>query len=283
MKHIIFFFFCCFLMPALNAQNSFTADSTYAGHDLSPSEKPEFENARCREIINRGVQSLKQNDKVAAKILIKNALECDTNYKEQAFIIQEIARINSLFTIELLDSLMLRKSHSKLSRHHWELDFLAQCHANLHQYAEAVYYLTEGINEDYQTAHRKSNPAYLSDLSRKFYWRGVYKEKLKDYRGALCDYNKTLCGSVVIHPYLDEIYLRKAKCLIKLQKYCSALFYLKRTLRITKHVPVRAEAYYYRGQCKHLLNNTNGACWNWSKAGELGVPEAYEMIKKFCQ
>jgi tetratricopeptide (TPR) repeat protein len=283
MKPNIFFFFLCFFTSYLNAQIPGKSDSSYASYDLLPNEKPAYENSKCREVIDRGILSLKQGDMAQAKSLFQKGLQCDTNYKEQAFIIQEIARINSPFAIELLDSLMLRKSTMNAPRHHWELDFLAQCHANMHQYSEAVYYLTEGISEDLHMANHKINPASLSDLSRKFYWRAVYKEKLKDYRGALCDYNKTLSGGALIHPYLDEIYLKKARCLIKLQKYCTALFYLKKTLNITKHIPVKAEAYYYRGQCKHLLNNTNGACWNWSKAGELGVPEAYEMIKKFCQ
>jgi tetratricopeptide (TPR) repeat protein len=240
-----------------------------------------LENVKCKPLIENGLTQLKLNNENEARHHLKAALECDTSYKVKAFIIHEIARINSKFAIEVLDSLL--RSSNTIPRRHWELDYLAQAHANLGQYAESVFYLTEGIQEELNIIYHKRHPKYMESLSRKYYWRAVYKEKLRDYYGALADYNKLLCGSKLVHPFLDEIYLRKARCLIKVKKYCSAMYYLNRTLSITRHNHVKAEAYYYKGQCKHILNRKNGACMNWSKAGELGVPEAYEMIKKFCQ
>ena len=34
---------------------------------------------------------------------------------------------------------------------------------------------------------------------------------------------------------------------------------------------------------KYNLGDKEGACLDWSKAGELGVMKAYEMIKKYCK
>ncbi len=43
-----------------------------------------------------------------------------------------------------------------------------------------------------------------------------------------------------------------------------------------------SKAYYYRGFTKNLLGDKNGGCLDWSKAGELGYADAYDMIKKYC-
>jgi tetratricopeptide (TPR) repeat protein len=36
-----------------------------------------------------------------------------------------------------------------------------------------------------------------------------------------------------------------------------------------------------RGECKMKINDKNGACLDWSKAGELGY-DCYDLIKKYC-
>ena len=46
--------------------------------------------------------------------------------------------------------------------------------------------------------------------------------------------------------------------------------------------PKNKEAYSNRGIAKLNLKDKNGACLDWSKAGELGYEEAYDMIKKNC-
>lgn len=46
--------------------------------------------------------------------------------------------------------------------------------------------------------------------------------------------------------------------------------------------PNHSNAYYNRGNAKSRLQDLNGACLDWSKAGELGDASAYEKIKKYC-
>ena len=41
-------------------------------------------------------------------------------------------------------------------------------------------------------------------------------------------------------------------------------------------------AYYLRGLAKMSLENIDGACLDWSKAGELGKVDAYDLIKEYC-
>jgi len=38
-----------------------------------------------------------------------------------------------------------------------------------------------------------------------------------------------------------------------------------------------------RGGAKFRLNDTNGACLDWSKSVELGGDYAYDVIKKHCK
>jgi len=46
--------------------------------------------------------------------------------------------------------------------------------------------------------------------------------------------------------------------------------------------PNFAEAFYNRAITLIYLKNTKDACLDLSRAGELGVQEAYIVIKRFC-
>lgn len=82
---------------------------------------------------------------------------------------------------------------------------------------------------------------------QKFHYQGLYeqraiaKEALKDYRGALVDYN------ILVNSYNSRY------------------------------------GYYHRGILKYnFLDDANGACSDWSIAGEKGESRAYDLINKFC-
>ena len=47
--------------------------------------------------------------------------------------------------------------------------------------------------------------------------------------------------------------------------------------------PDYAEAYNNRGSEKNDLQDKNGACLDWNKAGELGLSSAYTNIKENCK
>jgi hypothetical protein len=46
--------------------------------------------------------------------------------------------------------------------------------------------------------------------------------------------------------------------------------------------PDFAEAYFNRGLTRIYLNDINGGALDLSKAGELGIQEAYSIIKQYC-
>jgi tetratricopeptide (TPR) repeat protein len=47
--------------------------------------------------------------------------------------------------------------------------------------------------------------------------------------------------------------------------------------------PEYAAAYYNRGSVKIVLGQKDSARMDLIKAGELGIPMAYEAIKRYCQ
>jgi len=46
--------------------------------------------------------------------------------------------------------------------------------------------------------------------------------------------------------------------------------------------PEFAEAYYNRGLTRILMDDTASGALDLSKAGELGLVEAYSIIKRYC-
>ena len=46
--------------------------------------------------------------------------------------------------------------------------------------------------------------------------------------------------------------------------------------------PKSSWTYFKRGRAKYSLNDKEGACMDWSRAGELGDADAYNWIKDYC-
>lgn len=138
-----------------------------------------------------------------------------------------------------------------------------------------------GAIEDYNKAI-SINPA--SQMA--YYKRGDVKRFLTDFRGSILDYNL----SIKLFSYNSEPYYGKALAEYALKFYergiidCdSAIKYSPDWVKtgLGKNVALR-EAYYLKGCLHYELNDTDSACLNWSKSGQLGYVEAYNAIKKVC-
>jgi len=82
-----------------------------------------------------------------------------------------------------------------------------------------------------------------------FTYRGTAKHKLKDYAGAIVDYNK----AISLKPDNEE----------KLKSWNEAL--------------------YNRGVSKYFLNDLEGACRDWDSASNQGVKEATFLLNSYCE
>ena len=82
-----------------------------------------------------------------------------------------------------------------------------------------------------------------------------------------------------IYPKLGFIYYNRANLYSKMQEYMKAINDYNQSLVLQ---PNLAEAYYNRGLTLLLLQDNFSACPDLSKAGELGINNAYNVIKRYC-
>jgi tetratricopeptide (TPR) repeat protein len=111
--------------------------------------------------------------------------------------------------------------------------------------------------------------------------RGQAKYRLGDLRGAIADFNKAIENKKNIEPKdLSFIYTKRGFAKGKLKDFKSSINDFNMALKID---PNNSEAFFGRGCSKYSINDVNGACLDWSKAGELGDSQAYDNIHKYCQ
>lgn len=68
--------------------------------------------------------------------------------------------------------------------------------------------------------------------------------------------------------------------------YCLSSEYIPSIESYTKAIecyPYMGDAYFNRGLVLIYLKDKEKGCIDLSRSGELGVPEAYRVIKKFCE
>ena len=74
-------------------------------------------------------------------------------------------------------------------------------------------------------------------------------------------------------------YYNRGNLYCKVNKYSMAIDEYSQAIQL---YPEFAEAYYNRGLIKVLLNDIDGGARDLSRAGELGISEAYNVIKRYC-
>ena len=98
---------------------------------------------------------------------------------------------------------------------------------------------------------------------------------IKDYQDILDDYQ----ACIFINPKFPFAYYNKAYILCKLGKYQEAIRNFDQAIELQ---PDFAEAYFNRGLTRIYLDDIEGGAKDLSKAGELGIQDAYNIIKRYC-
>lgn len=182
----------------------------------------------------------------------------------------------------------------------------------------SVDYYLNGLDKlglkDYIGAIAEFNKAIEIEPQKAFYYilRGWAKDGLQDYRGAITDYDK----AIEIKPNNDDTYnsrgLSKAKlhdnkgafadfkialeinpknCLsyfnrglleYDLQYYYTSIEDFDMAIEICPKEFNLSSMYYTRGLAKLKIGQKDSGCLDFSKAGELGMVEAYDTIKELC-
>ena len=95
------------------------------------------------------------------------------------------------------------------------------------------------------------------------------------YEMVLNDYSKAL----QLDPDFTYALFNKATTKIKMADYKGAIEDYSTALTCE---PTLSDIYYNRGLLLIILHNSNDGCIDLSKAGELGITESYNVIKRFC-
>lgn len=106
--------------------------------------------------------------------------------------------------------------------------------------------------------------------------RGLSKDDLKDYRGAIADYN----NAIEINPNYSNAFVGRGNSNLSLKDYPGAIEDYTKAIELN---PNYGDAYYNRGVSKLNLNQKESACLDWIKAEELGDSDAYDLIKQYCK
>lgn len=101
------------------------------------------------------------------------------------------------------------------------------------------------------------------------------KEFLNDYNDILKDYQ----NATKTEPNFPFAWYNQGYVLCKLGRYDEAISCFNKAIELQ---PDFAEAYYNRGLTQIYLDHIQGGALDLSKAGELGIEEAYNVIKRYC-
>jgi protein O-mannosyl-transferase len=128
----------------------------------------------------------------------------------------------------------------------------------------------EGALQDYSKAI-EVNPQYADAYNN----RGHLKFELGDNKGSINDYDK----AIEINPQHAVALNNRGAAKGQINDFKGAILDFNKAIKIN---PQYIVAYYNRGNAKIYLGDKAGAFSDWNKAGEQGINEAYEMIKRYC-
>jgi protein O-mannosyl-transferase len=128
-----------------------------------------------------------------------------------------------------------------------------------------------GALDDFNKAI-KINPAN-ADLYNN---RGISKAKSGDMSGALQDFNR----AIELKPQYAKAYNNRGNVKYNLFDYEGAILDYD---KVIEQNPQNAEAYISRGNAKYNSGDKSGGCSDWRTSVELGYKEPNEMIEKYCK
>ncbi len=143
------------------------------------------------------------------------------------------------------------------------------------------YYTESAANkfelEDYRGAIEDYSKAIELDPGPYDYsGRGNARFNIQDYRGAIEDYTEVITGFSDVEA-ID--FNRRGDAKYNIEDYKGAIADYTKVILLD---PKNGQAYLWRGNAKIAIKDKAGACKDFSKAGELGVDEAYKAINENC-
>lgn len=109
-----------------------------------------------------------------------------------------------------------------------------------------------------------------------FYYRGMSKANLGDYRGAILDFDKYI--ELEKNDYSAYNYRAIAK--FELKRFNESIVDFSQAIKLKNDI---ALIFYGRGAAYLNIGKLEEGCLDMSKAGELGYVDAYKIIKEKCK
>ncbi|MCL2596203.1 MAG: tetratricopeptide repeat protein [Paludibacter sp.] len=128
----------------------------------------------------------------------------------------------------------------------------------------------ERANVRYKSLEISTNQTYGNEDERKI----AQKQRQYDYELMMSDYDKVI--SIALD--FGFAYFNRANALCSVRSFTDAVDYYSRAI---EKEPDFAEAYFNRGIANLYLANEQQGLDDLSKAGELGIVEAYNLIKRY--
>jgi len=100
-------------------------------------------------------------------------------------------------------------------------------------------------------------------------------EEILDYEDVIKDYESV----IYMNPKFIFAWFNMGNTKVKKKDYLGAIEAYSKAIELE---PEYAEAYFNRGLTRIFLNDLDGGSLDLSKAGELGLVEAYNVIKRYC-
>lgn len=114
-----------------------------------------------------------------------------------------------------------------------------------------------------------------SDPATELHSRSNQPRRSYDYSSAIANTRR----AIELMPELPHAYYNLANLLFKTNDLAGAIKAYDRAIEL---FPFFADAYYNRGMVQILMGDTHKGCLDLSKAGELGLDAAYEVISRYC-
>jgi len=165
-------------------------------------------------------------------------------------------------------------------------------------YPEVYYHIGKLFFETGNNLKSVENLSRAIDLGRKdfkvFILRGMVKYNLEDYRGSDLDYLKAFevantkslffqiseGGSDIIDDKsFSDLFLKMGMNKTKLKDYNQAIIDYSKALSYDEK---NSKALFFRGVIRVQYKAVSEGCLDLSRAGELGMADAYDYIKKYC-
>ena|SRR5690554_6756351 len=142
-----------------------------------------------------------------------------------------------------------------------------------------LFLILSGCKDNQNSNTNKNTDFDLSNTKK-----GTEQLQSGNYHSAIDYFNKVINNTQLnsTNFVVADAYIGRATAKGELGDVRGAISDLTKVINTSNVKHIKAQAYFLRGVGYSNLEDTDSACYDWSKAGELGITKAYEYIREDC-